>query len=154
VTDRARGAVPAVGKALELALLVALAALLAATLFGSVVPEYRTAAGAELADRTLVRSATTVEGAVPAAPGAYARLNRTVRADLPDRIRGARYEVRAVGGRLRLDHPHPRVGGAVRPALPADARLDGAWTSDRPARVRVRVDRGGPVRVRLVEGEP
>jgi FlaG/FlaF family flagellin (archaellin) len=148
---RDRAATPVVGKTLEVALLVLLAALLTTALFGGVVPAYRTAAGAELADRTLARSAGTVERATPVDPAAWDGLDRTVRASLPDRIGGERYAVRADDGALRLDHPRAGVGGSVRPALPEGATLAGAWRSDRPARVRVRADAAG-VRVRLVAG--
>ncbi|MFB6167566.1 MAG: hypothetical protein ABEJ43_01840 [Haloferacaceae archaeon] len=151
--DRARdrAATPVVGKAMEIAVLVLLTALLTAAMFGSVVPAYRSAAGAELADRTLARSAEAVERAVPAAPGAYETLSHTERVDLPDQIRGSGYVVAADGERLRLDHPRTAVDGSVRPALPNRTRLDGSWRSDRPARLRVTVT-GGETVVRLVGG--
>jgi hypothetical protein len=149
---RDRGATPVVGKALEVALLVLLAALLTTALFGGVLPTYRTAAGAELADRTLARSAGAVERATPADPAAWDSFDRSLRVSLPGRIRGERYAVRAADGALRLDHPRAGVGGAVRPALPGNATLAGVWRSDRPARVRVRLRPDGAVRVRLVAG--
>ncbi len=150
---RARAATPAVGKALEVALLVLLVALLTTTLFGGVLPTYRTAAGAELADRTLARSATTVERSAPVDAEGYAAFERTRRVDLPDRIRGDRYAVRtdAETGRLRLAHPHAGVGGAVRLALPNGTTVTGSWRSSRPARVRATVV-GDDVRVELLEG--
>lgn len=150
---RARAATPAVGKALEIALLVLLVALLTTTLFGGVLPTYRTAAGAELADRTLARSATAVEQAAPVDGDAYTAFERTRRVDLPGKIRGERYAVRAddTAGRLRLVHPRAGVGGAVRPALPNGTALAGSWRSDRATRVRANVTDGG-VRVELLEG--
>jgi hypothetical protein len=151
--SRARAATPAVGKALEVALLVLLVALLTTTLFGGVLPTYRTAAGAELADRTLARSATAVERAVPVDGDAYRTFEHTRRVDLPGEIRGDRYAVRAddTTGRLRLVHPRAGVGGAVRPALPNGTTLAGSWRSDRATRVRANVTDGG-VRVELLEG--
>lgn len=148
---RDRAATPAVGKALEVALLVLLVALLTTTLFGGVLPAYRTAAGAELADRTLAEGATAVERTAPADADAYAAFERTRRVDLPGRIRGERYAVRADGGRLRLVHPHAGVGGTVRPALPNGTTLAGSWRSGQPARVRASVVEGG-LRVELLEG--
>lgn len=146
---RDRGATPVVGKALEIAVVVLLAALLATALFGGVVPTYRSAAGAELADRTLARSATAVERAVPADPGAYAAYTHTERVDLPDRIAGSSYAVAADGEQLRLDHRRAGVGGAVDLALPNRTRVDGSWQSDGRTRLRVRVTASG-VTVRLV----
>lgn len=148
---RDRGATPVVGKALEVAVVVLLAALLATALFGGVVPTYRSAAGAELADRTLARSAAAVERAAPADPGAYVVYERTERVDIPDRIRGADYAVAADGERLRLDHPRAGVGGALALALPNRTRVEGSWRSDEPTRLRVRAAASG-VTVRLVGG--
>ena len=56
---------PVVGKTLELGVMVLLVALLTATLYGGVVPEYRSTAAGELGDRTLARAAGDVERAVP-----------------------------------------------------------------------------------------
>jgi hypothetical protein len=148
---RARAATPVVGKALEIAVLVLLTALLTTALFGGVVPTYRSAAGAELADRTLAQSAAAVERAAPADSDAYVAYERTERVDLPDRIRGADYVVAADGERLRLDHPRAGVGGSVALALPNRTRVTGTWRSDDPTRLRVRAATDG-VTVRLLGG--
>lgn len=150
--DRSRGVTPVVGKTLEVALLLLLAALLTTALFGGVLPTYRTAAGAELADRTLVQGATAVESATPADPGAYERFERTRRVSVPDRIRGEPYVVRTSAGRLELDHPRAGVGGSVRPLLPANTTLAGSWRSDRQTRLRVRLTDDGTT-VTLVGGD-
>jgi hypothetical protein len=136
---------------MEVAVLVLLTALLTTAMFGAVVPTYRSAAGAELGDRTLARSAAAVERGVPATPGVYERFSHTERVDLPDRIRGSAYVVAADGERLRLEHPRAGVGGSVRPALPNGTRVEGSWRSDRPARVRVTAG-GGATVVRLAGG--
>lgn len=146
-----RGATPVVGKALEIAVVVLLTALLATALFGGVVPTYRNAAGAELADRTLARSVATVERAAPPDSGAYVAYAHTERVDLPDRIGGSRYAVVADGDRIRLDHPRAGVGGSIRPALPNRTSVEGSWRSDQPARVSVALDDGETV-VRLAGG--
>lgn len=141
-----RGATPVVGKALEASVLVLLVALLATAMFGNVVPEYRTAAGAELADRTLAGAADRVERAVP--DDAPRAVEREVRVDLPTTVRGRGYAVRADGRELVLDHPTAGVGGRVALALPSGVRVTGSWASDDDAVVRVRVDADG-IRVRL-----
>ena len=136
---------------MEIAILVLLTALLATAMFGNIVPTYRGAAGAELADRTLSRSAAAVERAAPTDPDAYVAYAHTERVDLPDQIAGASYAVAADGERLRLDHPRASVGGSIRPALPDGTSVEGSWRSDRPARVRVTTE-GGETVVRLVGG--
>ena len=103
---------------MEIAILVLLTALLATAMFGNVVPTYRGAAGAELADRTLAQSAAAVERAAPTDPDAYVVYAHAERVDLPDRIAGSDYAVAADGDRIRLDHPRAGVGGSIRPALP------------------------------------
>jgi hypothetical protein len=149
VRRRDRGLVPVVGKALEIAVLVLLTALLATALFGSALPAYRTAAGAELGDRTLAAAAERVERAVPARPADDVR--RDLRVDLPDRIRGSTYVIRGRGQSLVLDHPTAGVGDTARLALPSDVRVTGAWSSGSTAVVRVRGD-AEALRVTLVEG--
>ncbi|MFB6304713.1 MAG: hypothetical protein ABEH47_06070 [Haloferacaceae archaeon] len=143
--------VPVVGKALEAGVLVLLVALLATTMFGSVVPEYRTAAGAELADRTLAGAAERVEQAVP--DDVPHELDREVRADLPATIRGRGYEIRATGRELVLDHPTAGVGGRVDLALPPGVRATGSWTSGDDAVVRVRTGEAA-LRVTLATEPP
>jgi len=130
-TDRAdrrdRAVAPLVGKLLEIGLVVLFLSGVAAGLYGGVLPEYRTDAGAEVADRTLAAAATEVEAAVP--PDARtARVERTV--DVPATIRGDGYRLVVDAGRLRLEHPRPGIGGETRLALPDRVdRIEGAWTS-------------------------
>lgn len=143
-----RAAAPVVGKALEAAVLVVLIAVISTALFGGVLPSYRTAAGAEVADRTLAGAADRVDRAVP--DGDPWAVERERRVPLPDTIRGRQYEVRATGLALVLDHPAPGIGGRTRLALPSGIRATGTWSSDAVAVVRVRGDRDG-VRVQLVE---
>jgi hypothetical protein len=118
VDDRATA--PVVGKALEVAVLVVFVGLVSAALFGSVVPAYRTAAGAEVGDRVLVATAGQVEDAADAPSGVE---RRRVGVAIPRTIRGDAYVVRAtaVDGTpaLVLDHPTPEIGGRLALALPA-----------------------------------
>lgn len=144
-----RAAAPVVGKTLEAAVLVVLIALLTTVLFGGVLPGYRAAAGAEVADRTLAGAAGRIDRAVPR--GDPWAIDRTLRVALPDAIHGRTYEVRATGRALVLDHPTAGIGGRARLALPAGVRASGTWTSDAPAVVRVRGGHDG-LRIRLVEG--
>jgi len=149
---------PVVGKTLELGVLVLLIAMLTATLYGGVVPEYRSAAAGELGDRTLARAAGDVERAVPpnatgGLPAGVAPVAVRASVDLPGTIRGTTYRVVAENRSLRLVHPHPSVGGETQLALPDRVRtVDGAWESSAPAAVAIRANATG-VHVRLVVGE-
>ncbi|WP_254546218.1 DUF7266 family protein [Halomarina pelagica] len=148
-----RGVTPVVGKVLEAGIVVLYIGLLTTTLYGGVVPGYRSTAGDAVGDRTLAAAAERIQQAVP--PEAEA-VDVRVRVDLPPTIRGERYRIRADGETLVLDHPHPAVGGRVRLALPPQvARVEGSWTSDEPAVVRVRgADGGVVVRLKEREGTP
>lgn len=142
--DRALSAV--VGKAVEVGMVTVFAALLASALYGGVVPEYRTAAAAEVGDRALATAAERIETAVP--PNAT-RVNSESLIDLPRTIRGATYRLRANGSTLVLDHPRDRLDGRVRLALPSSVvRVTGTWKSGTPAVIRVD-DAGGGLRVEL-----
>lgn len=148
-----RAVVPSVAKALEAAVVVALVALLTATLFGGVVPGYRSAAGAEVGDRVLATAGQGVEAAVP--PGGVA-VDARHRVSLPRSVRGEGYVLRADAGTesLVLDHPHPAVGGRARLALPdrvATVRGEYDSASGAPLVVAVRDGPGGLV-VTLREG--
>lgn len=142
----ARGAVPVVSKALEAALVVLYIGLVTAALYGGVVPEYRAAAGGEVAERTVAGAAADVESAVP--PGAVAADVRA-EVELPATIAGAAYRVRADGDRLVLEHPDPAVGASAPLVLPDRvASVEGTWESGGTAHVRVRTTAEG-LEVRL-----
>ena len=129
-----RAVTPVVAKALEAAVVVLFIGLLTTTLFGGVLPGYRSTAGDAVGDRTLAGAAARIEQAVPATDDATVRL----RVDLPDTIRGDAYRIRSVDGVLVLDHPHGAVGGRVPLALPDRvARVEGTWRSTDDAVVRV-----------------
>lgn len=130
-----RGLVPAVGKALEIALVVLVVGSLATALYGSAVPGYRTAAATELGERTLVASAGDIEAAVPPA-AADARVERRV--DLPATIRNEVYALRAENGSLVLDHPDDRLDARTELVVPESVEsVSGTWRSDQPAWVVV-----------------
>lgn len=140
-----RAVSPTVGKALELGVVVLYVSLLVTALYGGVVPTYRTAAGDELADRTLAAAADRIEDAVPENA---ARARRAVRLDPPETLRGTNYYLRVRDRTLWLDHPHPDIGGETRLALPADAVVSGNVSSRADAVVAVRSNATG-VTVRL-----
>ena len=143
---RDRGLTGPVGKSLEVAIVVLFIGLLSTTLFGGVVPEYRSAAGTEVGERVLALSAERIQQTVPpSVAGATARH----RVDLPRTIRGKSYQIRTEGRTLVLDHPHPAVGGQTPVALPASATLSGSWESHGDPAVVVRETQDGPT-VRLV----
>lgn len=114
-----RAAAPVVGKALEIAVLVVFVGLVSASLFGSVVPAYQTAAGVEVGDRVLTAAASQVEAAanVPADV-----VERRVTVSLPRTVRGTSYGVRAENESgtfsLVLAHPNAAIDGRAALAVP------------------------------------
>ncbi|MFB6140840.1 MAG: hypothetical protein ABEJ26_10445 [Halosimplex sp.] len=137
-----RAVAPAVGKTLELGIVVLFVGLLTTVLLGGVVPGYRAAAGAEVGDRVLATVAQEVESAVPpAARDVSAR--RTVA--VPTAIAGSGYSLRVDGRRLVLEHPNAAVSGQLRLSLPPRVdRIEGRADGGRVV-VTVRGDRGGLV---------
>jgi len=150
VHDDRRALTPAVGKALEVGVVVLFVGVLTTALYGNVVPGYRDAVGDEVADRAVAAAAERVENAVPPT----ARHARVVhRVDLPTTIRGAGYHIVAENRSLVLRHPSPAVDARTRLALPA--RVDavvGTWESG--AETLVVVSGGeGELTVRLTDRE-
>lgn len=145
---RARGVVPAVGKALEAGIVVLFVALLTTSLFGGVVPNARDAAATEVGERTLQHAAANVERAVPDA-GANATVERRV--SLPGSIHRRGYRVTATNGSLVLVHGDSSVGGRTPLVLPDRVRdVRGNWTGG-DAFVRVEPRPGDGVVVVLAE---
>ncbi|WP_324756641.1 DUF7266 family protein [Haloarcula sp. GH36] len=135
-----RGLSTVVEKLLGLGIVVLYIGLLTTTLYGGVVPEYQSAVGSELGERTLVQSAARVEAAVPPRARTVAA---SVRVDLPATIDGTAYTIRTDGDSLVLDHPDPSIDGRVQPVLPSRVdSLDGAWESGEQTTVRVAGGRG------------
>lgn len=139
MADRATS--PVVGKALEATLVVLYIGLVTATLYGGAVPDYRTAAGEEVAERTASNAATDVESAVP--PETVAVETRAD-VELPATIAGETYRIHAEDGRLVLDHPNPDVSTAVPLVLPDRVvGVSESWESGESTRVRVSSIDGG-----------
>lgn len=146
--DRATSTV--VGKALEAALVVLFIGLLASTLYGSVVPNYRTAAATEIGERVLAKSAQRIQQAVPANASTVEAHQQV---ELPRTIERRAYRIRANGTVLTLDHPDRAVSQSVRLALPDTVvRVEGTWTSREPASLDVQSVPGGLL-VRLESGD-
>lgn len=139
-----------VEKTLAIGLVALFVSLVSVTVYGGVVPEFRTATGEELADRTLAKATERVQQAVP--PNAT-DVDARVRVALPGTIQGAGYRIYPDRRTLVLDHPDDRIATRARFALPASVvRVEGEWQSGAPAYVRVeRVDAG--LVVRLETGE-
>ncbi|QLH81700.1 DUF7266 family protein [Halosimplex pelagicum] len=148
----ARGVTPAVGKTLEIGIVVLFVGLVTTALLGGVVPDYRTAAGGEVADRVLVTVAQEVERTVP--PSAReVSVRRTI--DLPSTIAGSGYAVRVDGRTLVLDHPDPAIGGRVGLSLPPRVdRVAGRTEGGAETVVTVRKGGGGLVVELHNGGEP
>lgn len=150
LTDDRRALTPAIGKALEVGVVVLFIGLVSTALYGGFVPSYRTAVGDEVADRTVVAAAERVENGVPPA----AREVRTVhRVDLPTVIHGANYRLVIRGETLVLDHPDPEVEARTRLALPDRVTsVEGQWSSGGDPVVFVEDDPSGLV-VRLADAD-
>ncbi|MFD1597704.1 DUF7266 family protein [Halobellus rarus] len=149
-----RGLSPVVGKTLELGVGVLFVALLTATFFGGVAPDYRASVGTELGDRTLVAAAERTEAAVP--PDDAVRIDRRAGLRLPETIHGDPYRV--VAGQvdgvpvLTLRHPDERIGGRLRLSLPDRTVVSGAATSASPSWIRVVGSEERGIRVTLGDG--
>lgn len=149
MADRAVSAV--VGKALEASIVIIYIGLLTTTLYAGVLPEYRTGAATEVADRTLADASGELRTAVPST----AETSETERqVDVPTTIRGETYWIRVQDDDLVLDHPHPDVGERAPLVLPASvSSVDGEWRSDDRTVVTVdRTDEG--FAVVLESGDP
>lgn len=111
-------------------------AAMTTSLYGGMIPAYRSAVGAEVAERTVAEAALRVEAAVPPP----AREVRVVhRVDLPATIRGAGYSVHVRDGALVLDHPDDRIDALAPLVLPGRVdRVTGRWDSGADAVVVVR----------------
>jgi uncharacterized protein (DUF2252 family) len=150
VHDDRRALTPAIGKALEVGVVVIFVGVLTTALYGNVVPGYRDAVGDEVADRAVAAAAERVENAVPPT----ARHARVVhRVDLPATIRGAGYHIVAENRSLVLRHPSPAVDARTRLALPARVEaVVGTWESGAETLVVVSGD-DGELTVRLTDRE-
>lgn len=134
-TDR-RAAVPAVSKAMEVAIVLLFVGAMTTALYGGAVPSYRDAAGAEVADRTVAAAALRVEAAIPP-PVSTVRVVHRV--PLPTTIRGAAYTIAATDGVLVLDHPDPHIDALTPLTFPDRVvRVTGRWESGAETVVVVR----------------
>jgi hypothetical protein len=135
---------------LEIAVLVVFLGLVSAALFGSVVPEYRTAAGAEIGDRVLVAAAGQIEVAARA-PAEV--VERRVDVSIPRTVRGTAYVVRAETQNgtptLVLDHPNPAIGGETALSVPPRVDVDGEFRSGTSPTAVVSRRADGTMEVRL-----
>ena len=145
-----RALTPAVGKALEVGLVVLFVGALTTALYGGAVPDYRDAVGGEVGDRAVVAAAERIENAVPP----RATQARSVHAvDLPRSIRGENYRLRVEERTLALEHPSPAVGAETDLALPERVGdVGGEWRSSDDAVVLVTGDTEG-LRVELTTRE-
>lgn len=145
---RDRAVAPATSKLLEISLVLLYVGVVSTTLYAGAVPGYQSAAGGEVAERTVATASQRVQQAVP--PNGT-RVGATARVDLPDTIAGRVYTVQADGRRLVLDHPDPGVATSTRLALPGSVvDISGSWSSTAPSTVTVRGTPRGLV-VRLTE---
>lgn len=111
---------PVVEKVIAIGLVAIFVSGFVGALLGGVVPDYRAAAGEEIAERTLAEAAKTVERAVPAAAGTR---NGRATTDLPATIADRAYRVELDGRDLRLVHPNPAIGPSTRVAVPASVTV-------------------------------
>jgi hypothetical protein len=129
-----RGTTPVVSKTLAIGIVLLYIGGMTTLLYGSVLPEYRTATGEELAERTLAAAAGEIEQSVPEATG---EINRTRRVSLPDRIREDRYRIELSGERLRLTHPDGEISPATTLSVPPGTALaNSSWESGERLAIR------------------
>jgi hypothetical protein len=147
-----RAVSPVVSKAMEAAIVVLYVSALSATMYGGLVPEYRTAAGAEVGERVVAESAQRVQQAVSTDARAV-EVRSAV--SLPDTIRGRAYSLGVENRTLVLDHPADGIGSQARLALPETVvSIEGEWSSREPAFVVVRTSADGDgLAVRLESGD-
>lgn len=130
-----RATTPVVSKTLAIGIALLYVGGVSTLLFGSVVPAYQTAAGEELAERTLAAAAGEIEQSVPETDG---RAERTRSISLPDRIHGDHYILELSGTRLILEHPDREIGAGTHLPLPPDVTVEeGSWRSGDDLRIRV-----------------
>lgn len=130
-----RAVAPVVSKLLATAIAVLYIAGTASLLLGGVVPEYRTATGEELSERTLAEAAATVERA---AAGSESTTVAYVRADLPSTIRDGSYRLVLWNGTLVLDHHDARLDARTNLSLPSGVdTVESSWKSGKTLVVRV-----------------
>jgi hypothetical protein len=123
-----RAVAPVVGKLLAAAIAVLYVAGTTAVLLGGVVPEYRTAAGEELSERTLAEAAAAVDRAVPETT--TDSVGTRIRVDLPASIRDASYSIVLKNGTLALDHPDSRLDRRTQVQLPSRVDMvESTWES-------------------------
>lgn len=144
MADRAMS--PVVSKAMEATIVVLYIGLVTTTLYAGVVPEYRTTAGSEVAERTVADVATDVERAIPP-ESTRATVDVTVSA--PSTIAGDDYRIRAEADRLVLEHPDPAVSTSIPLVLPNRVvNVSGSWQGADRTRVHARtVDDGLEVQI-------
>lgn len=131
-----RAMTPVVGKTLAIGIVLLYLGGMTTILLGGTVPEYRTHAGSELGDRVLATAGGSIEQSVPNANGTV-EANQTV--DLPPAIREQSYELELAGGKLRLHHPNPEIGGEIHLSLPPTATVENStWRSGTDLQIRVR----------------
>lgn len=120
-----RAVAPVVGKLLAATIAVLYIAGTTSLLLGSVVPEYRTAAGEELSERVLAEAAGTVERAVP---DSGAAVDVRVRTDLPPTIRDGGYRLVLQNGTLVLDHHDPALDARTNLSIPSRVdTVESSW---------------------------
>lgn len=144
MADRAMS--PVVSKAMEATIVVLYIGLVTTTLYGGVVPEYRTTAGSEVAERTVADVATDVERAIPP-ESTRAMVDVTV--STPSTIAGDDYLIRAGTDRLVLEHPDPAVSTSI-PLVLSDrvVNVSGTWYGSGRMRIHAEtVDDGLEVKI-------
>jgi len=134
-----RAVSPVVEKTIAIGLVVLFVAGFAGTLLGGAVPDYRTAAGDEVADRVLATAAGTIEQAIPTTNASVTVHHRQA---LPPTIRGEAYDLVLRNRTLRLRHPDESIGGSTRLAIPAAVTVQNRTWDSPPLVVHVRGSAG------------
>jgi len=130
-----RAVSPVVGKTLAAGIALLYVAGMGAVLFGGVVPDYRTASGAEVGERVLATAAGNVEAAVPAVDGT---VDSETTVELPATIHSSGYRLVLSNRTLELVHPESGIDGKARLSLPKNVTaLDGTYHSGDDLVIRI-----------------
>lgn len=129
---RDRGLSPVIGKALELAIGLALIAVVTTVMLSTVIPAHTEALGEPTAAVALDGLAEVIERTGWAAPSTVG--SRRITVELPATVAGYGYRIEAQGGGLRMHHPTAALALRRPLALPRGCVVEGDVT-------------GGPVAV-------
>lgn len=116
-----RGVTPVVSKTLAIGLALLYVAGMTTVLFGGVVSDYQTQAGAEMGERVLATVAGQIESAPPTVDGTV-ETETTI--SLPPTIRNSGYTLVVSNRTLELEHPDEAIHAKTTLSLPTNVAVE------------------------------